>query len=253
MNNNLLKRISLENVSKHFNLGFQKNDSALSHLLSSLFGKELKKPITVLDSISLEVFAGENIGLIGSNGSGKSTLLRTIAGIYHQDTGKIINNGEVIYINGFGLGLKQRLTMRNNIFLIGSLMGLSRKEINKRFQEIVSFAELEEFVDTKVYQFSYGMLNRLCFSTTIHFLEHKNPDILLLDEVFGSGGDLSFQNKAIAKIEEFIKGGAAVILVSHNLYLIKKYCKRVALLENGKIKKIGDPSETIEEYIQSTK
>ena len=141
--------------------------------------------------------------------------------------------------------------MRNNIYLIGSIMGLSRKEVKKRFQEIVSFAELEDFVDTKVYQFSYGMLNRLCFSTTIHFLKHKNPDILLLDEVFGSGGDLSFQNKAIAKIEEFIKGGAAVILVSHNLHLIKKYCSRVILLENGKIKKEGYPNETIDEYIQN--
>lgn len=253
MNNNPQKRITVENVTKHFNLGFQKNDSALSHLLSSLLGKELKKPITVLDSISLEIFAGENIGLIGSNGSGKSTLLRTIAGIYSPDKGNIVSNGEVIYINGFGLGLKQRLTMRNNIYLVGSLMGLSRPEIKKRFQEIVDFSGLADFVDTKVYQFSYGMLNRLCFSTTIHFLEHKNPDILLLDEVFGSGGDLSFQNKAIAKIEEFIKGGAAVILVSHNLYLIKKYCNRVVLLENGQIKKIGDPSEIIEEYIQSAK
>lgn len=251
MNNSTQKKVSVQNVSKRFSIGYQKNDNALARLLSAILGKEQKKQITVLDSITFEVFAQENIGLIGNNGSGKSTLLRTIAGIYTPDQGKIENNGEIIYINGFGLGLKQRLSMRNNIYLIASIMGLSQKEIAKRFQEIVDFSELAEFVDTKVYQFSSGMLSRLCFSTTIHCLEHRNPDIILLDEVFGSGGDLNFQNKAIAKIDEFIKGGTAVILVSHSLEIIKKYCRRVILLENGKIKKDGTPAETIKEYLDS--
>lgn len=249
MNETPLKKISVQNVSKHFKIGFHKNDNALSRLLSLLLGRESKKPITVLDTISLEVFSGENVGIIGNNGSGKSTLLRTIAGIYYPDQGSIENNGEVIYINGFGLGLKQRLSMRDNIYLIGSIMGLSHKEVKKRFQDIVSFAELEDFIDTKVYQFSYGMLSRLCFSATIHCLEHKNPDIILLDEVFGTGGDLAFQNKAIAKMEEFIKGGAAVILVSHDLEIIKKYCHRVIWLKNGQIVKEGIPQEIVEDYI----
>lgn len=249
MNEIPIKKISVQNVSKYFRIGFHKNDNALARVLSLLLGRESKKPITVLDSISFDVFSGENVGIIGSNGSGKSTLLRTIANIYYPDQGLIENNGEVIYINGFGLGLKQRLSMRDNIYLIGSIMALSHKEIKKRFQEIVTFSELENFVDTKVYQFSSGMLSRLCFSTTIHCLEQKNPDIILLDEVFGTGGDLNFQNKAIAKIEEFIKGGAAVILVSHDLEIIKKYCNRVIWLKDGKLIKEGLPHEIVNSYI----
>lgn len=252
MNELPLKKISIQNISKNFKIGFHKNDNALSRLLSLLLGRESKKPITVLDNISFEVFSGENLGIVGNNGSGKSTLLRTIAGIYYPNQGEIKTNGEVIYINGFGLGLKQRLSMRDNIYLVGSIMGLSHKETKKRFKDIVAFAELEDFVDTKVYQFSYGMLSRLCFSTTIYCLEHRNPDIILLDEVFGSGGDLNFQNKAIAKMEEFIRGGAAVILVSHDLEVIKKYCNRVIWLKHGKIIKEGSPEEIVGQYINDS-
>jgi ABC-type polysaccharide/polyol phosphate transport system ATPase subunit len=175
-----------------------------------------------------------------------------IASIYQTKQGKIITNGEVVYMNGFGLGLKPRLTMKDNIYLIASLMGLSRQEIKKRFTEIVEFSELEDYVNTKVYQFSYGMISRLCFSTTIHCLEQKNPDIILLDEVFGTGGDLAFQNKAIAKMEEFIKGGAAVILVSHDLNIIQQYCDRVIWLKNGQIIQDGKPQDVVKEYIADT-
>jgi|GEM_PF-1038752 len=246
--NNLIKKIDVKNVSKYFDIGYQKKDNALARLLSFLSDKELKKQITVLDAISFKVFSGEKVGLIGNNGSGKSTLLRIIAGIYEPDQGSVKNDGDVIYINGFGIGLKPRLSMRNNIYLIASIMGLSRKEIKRRFQEIVNFSELEKFVDTKTYKFSSGMLSRLCFSTTIFCLGHKRPDIILLDEVFDSGGDLNFRNKAIAKIDEFIKDGSAVILVSHSLDIIEKYCNRVILLENGVIKKEGLPGEVISEY-----
>lgn len=248
--NEAITKISLSNISKSFQIGYQKSDGALARLLSKIFGRQAKRTLPVLSNVSLQVKAGENVGLIGSNGSGKSTLLRTIAGIYIPDGGIISTQGDVIYINGFGLGLKQRLSMRDNIFLIGTIMGLGRKEIKKRFSEIVAFAELENFVNTKVHQFSYGMLNRLCFSTTIHCLQHKNPDIILLDEVFGAGGDLKFQNKALAKMEDFIRGGAAVILASHDLDLVSKYCNRVVLLENGKIKKEGEPQEVIPHYTQ---
>lgn len=245
----MITKISVKNISKSFKIGFSKSAGILPRLLSFSLGKESKKSITVLDNVSFDVRAGENIGIIGNNGSGKSTLLRIIAGIYKPSEGEIINQGEVIYMNGFGLGLKIRLTMRENIFLIGAIMGLSRREIKNRFDNIVSFSELEEFLDTKVYQFSYGMLNRLCFSTTMNCLEQKNPDIILLDEVFGAGGDLNFQNKALSKMEEFIKSGAAVILVSHNLEIIEKYCDRVILLKNGRIIKEGPAKEIVSEYI----
>lgn len=250
MINQKIKKIIVNDVSKSFQIGFQKNGGALSRALSSIIKKESKRPLKILDSVSLSVSAGENIGLIGNNGSGKSTLLRIIAGIYQADSGQIKTDGEVIYMNGYGIGLKQRLTMKDNIYLIATLMGLSRQEIKNRFQEIVKFAELEDFVDTKIYQFSYGMINRLCFSTTIHCLEQKNPDIILLDEVFGAGGDLNFQNKAIVKMEEFISSGAAVILVSHNLDIIKKYCNRAIWLKNGRITQEGQPEDIISEYIK---
>jgi ABC-type polysaccharide/polyol phosphate transport system ATPase subunit len=251
MNNPPAKKISVKNISKYFKIGFQKNDGALSRLMSSLLGKESKKIITVLDSISFDLSTGENIGIIGDNGSGKSTLLRIIAGIYQPSRGSIEKNGDIIYMSGFGLGLKQRLTMRENIYLICSIMGLNRKETKAKFQEIVTFSELEEFIDTKVYQFSSGMLGRLCFSATIFCLEQKKIDIVLLDEVFDAGGDLNFQNKALKKMEELIKSGVAVIIVSHDLEIIKKYCNRVILLENGKIKKTGSPEIVINEYINS--
>lgn len=243
-------KIVIKDIKKSFRVGFHKSDGFLAKALSFVLGKESKRIMPVLDSISLSVAQGENLGLIGNNGSGKSTLLRIIAGIYQADSGEVNNHGESIYMNGFGIGLKHRLSMKENIYLIATLMGLSRQQIKERFEDIVEFAELKDFVNTKIYQFSYGMISRLCFSTTIHCLEQKNPPIILLDEVFGSGGDLNFQNKAIAKIEEFIKGGAAVILVSHHLDIIEKYCDRVIWLKNGRIFKEGPAGEIVSAYIQ---
>jgi ABC-type polysaccharide/polyol phosphate transport system ATPase subunit len=159
----------------------------------------------------------------------------------------------VIYINGFGIGLKQRLTMSDNIYLLSSIMGLNQKEIRERFADIVAFSELEEFVDTKIYQFSYGMILRLCFSIAIHCLEYGKHDIMLLDEVFGSGADFSFEQKAIAKMENLIKKGASVIIVSHNLEIIEKYCDRAILMKDGQIIKEGSPKEVIGAYVNDKK
>lgn len=243
-----VRRVRVNNVSKIFKIGYKNNDSALFRLISLVSGKQPERPLQVLENISFEVCAGENLGLIGKNGSGKSTLLRLIAGIYQCDGGEIKLEGKLTYISGLGFGLKQGLTMRENIYLVGLIMGLSQKEIKKRFADIVSFSGLDEFLDTKIYQFSSGMLSRLRFSITIHCLEQKNPDILLLDEVFGSGGDLAFEEKAIAKMEEFTRSGAAVILVSHNLNIIKKYCSRAILLHQGQIFKETTAEETIKYY-----
>lgn len=248
MDQDAVLRLNVNNVSKIFNIGYKKDNGLLSSFLSLFSGKEPQKILQVLNDVSFKAYAGENIGIIGKNGSGKSTLLRLIANIYQIDSGNIHTKGKLIYIDGYGLGLKQKLTMRDNIYLVGLLMGLSEEEVTKRFSEIVSFSELEEFLDTKIYQFSSGMLNRLSFSITIHCLEHNNPEIILLDEVFGGGGDLSFQNKATARMEEFISGGATVVLVSHDLNLIKKYCNRVILLHKGRKIQEGDPETIIEIY-----
>ena len=241
----------MNKVSKDFNLGFKKQSNALDRVISLISGKESIRRLRVLEDISFKAVAGENIGLIGRNGSGKSTLLKLIAGIYQVDSGSFSTEGEIVYLSGFGFGLKERMTMRENIKLVGLLMGLSKKDINNRFAEIVKFSELEDFVDTKIYQFSSGMLSRLRFSITIHCLQEKKADIVLLDEVFSSGGDLTFENKAIAKMEEFIRGGSTVILVSHNLMLIEKYCNRVLFLEKGKIMKEGETLGVIKAYQDS--
>jgi ABC-type polysaccharide/polyol phosphate transport system ATPase subunit len=240
--------IKLENISKTFNRDYKKRENILFRILSFLSGKKNKNKFLVLDNVSLQAKSGENVGIIGKNGSGKSTLLRIIAGIYQANNGKIKTKGKVIYLTGFGQGLKPKLTMRENIFLIGSIRGLSQKEIKQKLNEITEFAGLEDYIDTKVYQFSSGMLTRLSFSITIHCIAHQDPDILLIDEAIGAGADITFQNKAANKMEELIKGGATVILVSHNLGQIKKYCDRVIILENGRIKNIGNPKKIIQIY-----
>ena len=240
--------ISVNNISKKFQIGCRKNDSFLSRLLFFISWRESERTLKVLENISFKAYAGEKIGIIGKNGSGKSTLLKIISGIYQSDDGNIKTNGNLLYIDGYGLGLKQKLTMRDNIFLIGTLMGLNKKEINTKLSDILAFSELEDFIDTKVYKFSSGMLNRLSFSITINCLECENPDIILLDEVFGSSGDISFQEKAIARMEKFINNGSTVIMVSHDLNIVKKYCQRAILIHDNKKNFEGDPEEVIEKY-----
>lgn len=244
-------RINIERLSKSFKIS-SKNNPALGRLIGLING-ERPRELNVLKDISLNVSSGDILGIIGKNGSGKSTLLRTIAGIYSPDKGEIKTNGKVFYLSGFDSGLMPRLTLRENIFLVCSILGLSRTDIRKKFNDILSFSGLSKFVDTEVDKFSSGMLSRLNFSITIHCIQHHSPDILLLDEVFGAGGDIDFQEKAAKKMEELIKSGAAVIMVSHNLEIIKKYCHKVIWLNNGSILKNGNPYEIIAEYTQKSK
>ncbi|MEI6849900.1 MAG: ATP-binding cassette domain-containing protein [archaeon] len=245
-------RIKIEKLSKKFRLG-EKSNPILEKIISLVKKEKMQKEFNVLDSIDLTALEGEIVGIIGKNGSGKSTLLRTIAKIYDPDSGLNETFGKVFYISGFDAGLMPKLTMKENIFLAGSILGLSQNNIKRKFNDIVEFSGLKEFINTKIEKFSSGMISRLNFSITVYCLEHQNPEILLLDEVFGSGGDLEFKNKATQKMEELIKKGATVILVSHDLEIIQKYCHRALLMENGKIVREGKPLEIIEEYIKNTK
>lgn len=238
-----MERIIIENINKKFKIGFKKNSSMLNRILSFVSGKEPKKVLQVLDNISLKVNSGEIVGLIGDNGSGKSTLLRCILGVYKPDSGKVYHNGKIIPLINLNLGMQERLSMKENIFLVASLFGMSRKEIKNKFDSIVKFAELEKYIDTKLYQFSSGMLQRLAFSIAIH----AKPDILLLDEIF-EFGDEEFRKKSAEKILELVKSGVSVILVSHELWMIEKYCDNVILLKNGKIIMHGIPKKVLEEY-----
>ncbi len=245
-----IARIEAKNISKKFNIDYRKDEGGLAKLLKALSGKRERRERTALKDVSFTARSGEVVGIIGKNGAGKSTLLKIIAGIYQPSGGEVKINGSFVYLTSLGLGLERKLTMRENIYLAGSIMGLDQKEIKQRFNQIVDFSGLENFVDLKIYQFSTGMVSRLSFSTTFFCIKHKNPEILLIDEVFGSGGDVDFEEKASKKMEELIKGGAAVVITSHNLQIIEKYCDKVLYLERGKIVKEGNPKNIIEEYIK---
>jgi ABC-type polysaccharide/polyol phosphate transport system ATPase subunit len=225
-----MERIIATKISKKFKIGFKKHQSFLARLISLFSGKEPQKEIWALKDVSFSINNGEIVGIVGPNGSGKSTLLRIISGIYKPEKGEVRTNGKIISLINLDVGLQSRLTMKDNIFLCCSLFDLGREDIKDRLESIAQFAELENFIDTKIYQFSNGMLQRLAFSIAIHC----NPEILILDEVF-EVGDESFRKKSAKKIKELVKKGASVLLVTHNPYFVRKYCKRVIKLESGKI------------------
>jgi ABC-type polysaccharide/polyol phosphate transport system ATPase subunit len=238
------KIIIASNITKRFRIGFKDNQSVLAMFISFFSGREHKKDLEALSNVAFELNSGEILGIIGSNGCGKSTLLRIIAGIYSPSSGKIILNGKIISLINLNAGLKERLTLKDNVFLCGSLFGLSQNEIKSKFNSIVEFSELHDYINTKIYQFSEGMKQRLAFSIAIHC----NPEILVLDEVF-EVGDEEFRHKSGKKIIEMVKNGCSVILVSHGLEMVKKYCDRVILMDKGKIIKDGNPEEIVREYI----
>lgn len=222
-----MKRIIVERVSKIFD------------------DKEEHRKIRVLEDVSFDVEEGKIVGIIGRNGCGKSTLLRIIAEIYNPDKGKIFTKGKKVSLIGMNEGMDLRLTAVDNIFLCCSLLGLSNKEIKKRLNEIISFAGLEKFANTKLYKFSSGMMARLAFSIATHSINY-NPDILLLDEIFAVG-DEEFRMKCFKKIKDIIKNGSTVLIVSHELEMLEKICDRIIWLERGRIKKDGGV-EILNEY-----
>jgi ABC-type polysaccharide/polyol phosphate transport system ATPase subunit len=238
-------RISLKHISKKFLIGGEKKKGFLKEIISALSGREQKKEILVLNDLSLEVHSGTILGIIGKNGSGKSTLLRIMASIYFADQGTVTMNGKVISIIHLGTAFKERLTMKENIFLVGSLFSMSQREIQQRFDEIVRFSELQDFINTKIYQFSAGMLQRLAFSIAIY----SEPNILLLDEVF-EVGDESFRKKSAAKIKDLVTHGTTVVLVTHDLEMLRKQCEGVIWLADGKIKMQGTPEDILYHYVR---
>jgi len=237
-------------INKSFNIE-TKAESLLSKILKIVISKPPIRKINVLKNVDLKIYKGEILGLIGRNGSGKSTLLKILADIYEPDLGTIEKNVNATYLAGWGQGLQQRLSVKDNIFLLGSINGLSQRDIRKKFREIIDFAGLKDFEEAKVEHLSSGMITRLTFSIGIHCLEHKKPELLLLDEVFNSGGDFEFQEKALKKMENLIKSGTSVVLVTHNLDLIKKYCNKTVWIAGGEIIKEGNPEKIIEEYKKS--
>jgi len=201
-----------------------------------------------LKDINLTINRGEIIGIIGKNGAGKSTLLKILSGITKPSEGKIKIYGRVSSLLEVGTGFHPELTGRENIYLNGVILGMTRKEVSKKFDEIVTFAGVEKFLDTPVKHYSSGMYVRLAFSIAAHL----EPDILIVDEVLAVG-DAEFQKKCLGKMEEVSKTeGRTVIFVSHNLDVIEKICKRVACIEKGKIIDIGEPIDVVKNYVGNT-
>ena len=241
--------IKVDNVSMRFNLGIEKNFS-LKLFFINLFKPKKKKPkkeeFWALKDVSFEVEKGEVIGFIGSNGAGKSTMLKVIAGVMKPTTGKVTVNGNICPMIELGAGFDMELTARENIYLNGAVLGYSKDFIEQKFDEIVEFSELKEFLDVPVRNFSSGMTARLAFSIATVV----DPEILIVDEIL-SVGDIAFQKKSEAKMKSMIGGGTTVLFVSHSLAQIKKICNRVVWLDHGKVVKIGDAKEICQEYYDS--
>jgi len=201
--------------------------------------------VTALDSISFQVKKGTTFGVIGENGSGKSTLLKIITGITKPTSGKVSVKGKVSALIELGAGFHPEISGRENVYINGIMLGLSKKEIDHKFDDIVRFAQLEEFIDAPVKTYSSGMYMRLGFSIAINV----NPDILLVDEVLAVG-DASFVPKCLDRIDDFRRQKKTILFVSHDLTTVEKVCDRVAWLKEGKIQMIADPKRAIDAYLQ---
>src|ERR1043166_2765598 len=200
-----------------------------------------------IKDVSFEVQPGEVVGIIGRNGAGKSTLLKILSRITKPTKGRVEINGRVGSLIEVGSGFHPELTGRENVYLNGSILGMTRREINKKLDSIVEFAELRQFIDTPVKRYSSGMYVRLGFSIAAHL----DPDILLLDEVLAVG-DASFQRKCIQRITELKKNGTTIVFISHDLRAVQQLCDRVILLKSGRIEADGNPAETIALYQSSS-
>ncbi len=223
---------------------FQTFKSALvkGDLVKAIRADEL---VTALDDISFNVAKGQTLGLIGENGSGKSTMLKIVAGIAKPSSGRVTTNGKVSALIELGAGFHPEISGRENVFINGIMLGLSKKEITAKFDEIVRFAELEDFIDAPIKTYSSGMYMRLGFSVAINV----HPEILLIDEILAVG-DASFIPKCLDRIDDFRRRKKTILFVSHDLATVEKICDRVIWLKNGRIAAAGEPKRIVDAYLQ---
>ena len=234
--------ISVKNLHKSFRLPTERAWGLKQAIFNRLKGIKGYKEQRVLNGISFDVHRGEFLGIVGRNGSGKSTLLKTLAKIYFPEKGSIKINGTLVPFIELGVGFNPELSARENVYLNGALLGFSNKEMDDMYDEIVEFAELREFMDQKLKNFSSGMQVRLAFSIAIR----AKGDILLLDEVLAVG-DAAFQQKCNEYFRA-IKGKQTVVLVTHSMANVREYCSRAILIENGKIAVEGNPKKVADAY-----
>ncbi len=234
--------ISVKNLSKSFLLPTEKAFGLKQAIFNRLRGIKGSKKQPVLENISFEIKKGEFVGIVGRNGSGKSTLLKTLAGIYYPEKGDIVIDGALIPFIELGVGFNPELTGRENVYLNGALLGFSNAEIEDMYNDIWKFAELEEFQNQKLKNYSSGMQVRLAFSIAIR----AKGDILLLDEVLAVG-DAAFQQKCTDYFAS-LHGNQTVVLVTHSMENIRRFCDRAILIEKGKITLDGNPKEVATAY-----
>jgi len=240
--------ITLFNVSKKFVIPDKKRRSLFKNISRAVKGQYTNKTIWALDKVSIDIGKGEMIGIIGPNGSGKSTLLRIIGDIYRPTSGVVKVKGEVTPVLQLDDGFLPDLSLKDNVFLFGAIMGLDRGEIARNFSRMIDFAELNEFVNATVRTLSLGMKERLAFSVIIEAYK----DILLFDEIFAIG-DQRFREKCFGAVEKMKREGKTILFSSHDLDLIRRFCDRVLLLNQGRVASVGDAETAITEYMYLVK
>ena len=236
--------VQIENVTKSFRMYKERNQTLKSAIMRGRLS--VHDDFQALSDVSFDVPVGSTFGLIGSNGSGKSTLLKCLARIYYPERGTITSHGKVAALLEVGSGFHHELSGRENIYLNGSILGMSRKEIASKIDEIIDFSGVEKFIDQPVKNYSSGMYVRLGFSVAINV----DPDILVVDEVLAVG-DAEFQEKCRQKFVDFKEAGKTVILVSHAMDMVKSMCDHAAWLRNGDLVAVGEAETTIAAYLDS--
>ena len=246
--------IDVQNVSMRFNLGIEKNNS-LKQMAVDLFSKSAREKrkmhkkeyeFWALQDVRFKVEKGQVVGFVGSNGAGKSTLLKVVAGVMKPTKGKVLVGGNICPMIELGAGFDLDLNARENIYLNGAVMGYSKDFIDSKYQEIVDFSELHDFLEVPVRNFSSGMIARLAFSVATIV----EPEILIVDEIL-SVGDLNFQKKSENKMRSLISGGTTVLYVSHSIESIKSLCDKVVWLEHGKVIQVGTAEKVCAAYYES--
>ncbi len=234
--------IETKNLAKEFKIRHEKK-TTIFEKMNPFTRKERIETLKAIQNLNIQINKGECIGIIGRNGSGKTTLLKMISKILVPTKGKIKTRGNITSIIELGVGFQDDLTAKENTYLYGAIMGMTREAINKKMKEIMGFSELERFMDTKISSFSSGMRVRLSYSIAIQ----TDFDILILDEIFAVG-DKNFQEKCIRKLEELKKQGKTIVLTSHNHDLIKKYTDKTLVLDKGKKIWYGETLKAIKKY-----
>ena len=235
--------IEVSDVTMRFRLNNDKILSLKEFVTTALRGKLQYNDFTALEHISFEVKKGETLGLIGRNGAGKSTMLKVISGILKPTEGSVVCRGNVVPMLELGSGFDFDLTGRENIFLNGAILGYSKEFLHEKYDEIVEFSELGQFIEVPIRNYSSGMLARLAFSIATVV----NPEILIVDEIL-SVGDAAFQEKSKKRMLELMGGGTTVLFVSHSLEQIREMCNRVVWLEHGNVKMVGAAAEVCDVY-----